>query len=73
VKNKKACLFDDYFHYLNPLQKNALKYMKEMVMFFVWVLSFSATIIITREGTQSFQFANLFQAWIVGNEGWLES
>ena len=55
------------------MQKNALKYMKEMVMFFVWVLSFSATIIITREGTQSFQFANLFQAWIVGNEGWLES
>jgi len=54
------------------LQKNALKFMQEMAMYIFWVLCFTGTIYMTREGTQSYQFANLFQSWLIDNDGWLD-
>ena len=53
-------------------QKNALKFMQEMAMYIFWVLCFTGTIYMTREGTQSYQFANLFQSWLIDNDGWLD-
>lgn len=54
-------------------KKNALKFMQEMAMYIFWVLCFTGTIYMTREGTQSYQFANLFQSWLIDNDGWLDS
>ena len=50
-------------------KKNALKFMKEMLMYFGWVLCFSGTIVMTRDGTMSYQFANLFESWVISNDG----
>ena len=41
-------------------------------MYIFWVLCFTGTIYMTREGTQSYQFANLFQSWLIDNDGWLD-
>lgn len=46
--------------------------MQEMAMYIFWVLCFTGTIYMTREGTQSYQFANLFQSWLIDNDGWLD-
>ena len=54
-------------------KKNALKFMKEMLMYFGWVLCFSGTIVMTRDGTMSYQFANLFESWVISNDGWQDS
>jgi len=34
-------------------------------MYVFWVLCFTGTIVMTRDGTQSYQFMNLFNSWII--------
>mmetsp|Transcript_42132 Transcript_42132/g.86104 ORF Transcript_42132/g.86104 Transcript_42132/m.86104 type:complete len:800 (+) Transcript_42132:150-2549(+) len=54
-------------------RRTATKFLKELVIFTVWVLSFTMTLIFTRDNTQTFQFGNLFKSYLIENDGWTSS
>eukprot|EP00961_Rhodomonas_salina_P055110 740505-Rhodomonas_salina.1 len=51
-------------------QKTAMKFLKEFALFTIWVISFTITLLITRDDTQNFQFGNLFKKYLIEDQGW---
>jgi len=51
-------------------RKTAMKFLKEFALFTIWVISFTITLLITRDDTQNFQFGNLFKKYLIEDQGW---
>uniref|UniRef100_A0A6U4VEQ5 EF-hand domain-containing protein n=1 Tax=Hemiselmis andersenii TaxID=464988 RepID=A0A6U4VEQ5_HEMAN len=46
------------------------RFLSEFALYSIWLLSFALTILMTRDNTMTFQFANLFRKNIITGNGW---
>ena len=70
-KSQVVCCLTLSLLSLTPnIQRNAIRFVRELIVFVLWVTCFSATITLTRDNTLSYQFGFLFKNWLITNPGW---